>query len=305
MTVTSESKVGIRGTLFVVALAIGIGVPAASAKTPDGQTPSQETVCSGLTGAAFGLCNAYCEAQDCDVHDRPSCAVLRRNFARITGTPVFPCDPRCGDGEVNQANEQCDDGNNAACDGCSPTCTFEFCGDGVVCPPEECEPGDFCGEDADFTCNEDCTCPRCPIFDRIIDADGTSSPQEGIPGSVEVRCGDPLLYLIETPNVAGLDVFDNDGNFVWTFGPVGDDIHLEDPNAGTCPTAGRNAVYDNNPFFQDCVVLDLDGSLFDQQFVTCDNACYDRVAFFDRNGNGIYDDGEDIILDTNGSRVFD
>ena len=32
--------------------------------TPDGMPPSQETVCDGLSGAAFGLCNAFCEAQD-------------------------------------------------------------------------------------------------------------------------------------------------------------------------------------------------------------------------------------------------
>ena len=37
--------------------------------TPDGQTPSEETVCDGLSGGAFGLCNAYCEAMDCDNED--------------------------------------------------------------------------------------------------------------------------------------------------------------------------------------------------------------------------------------------
>src|SRR5262249_14691769 len=47
---------------------IAVAWQASSAKTPDDMPPSQEQVCSGLQGAAFGLCNAYCEAQDCDVH---------------------------------------------------------------------------------------------------------------------------------------------------------------------------------------------------------------------------------------------
>ena len=34
--------------------------------TPDWMTPHQETVCDSETGAAFGLCNAYCEAMDCE-----------------------------------------------------------------------------------------------------------------------------------------------------------------------------------------------------------------------------------------------
>src|SRR5215470_20414343 len=60
--------------------------------TPDGMPPSRETVCNGLSGAAFGLCNAFCEAQDCDVHPRPSCDHLRENFLKQTGSAVFPCE---------------------------------------------------------------------------------------------------------------------------------------------------------------------------------------------------------------------
>lgn len=42
---------------------------ASGAKTPDGMTPAEETVCDELQGAKrglYGLCVAYCEAQDCD-----------------------------------------------------------------------------------------------------------------------------------------------------------------------------------------------------------------------------------------------
>jgi hypothetical protein len=70
----------------------------ATARTPDGQTPAEETVCDGETGAAFGLCNAYCEAMDCDspAHraSDTACSQVRRNFERKTGRPL-PCEVVC------------------------------------------------------------------------------------------------------------------------------------------------------------------------------------------------------------------
>jgi hypothetical protein len=67
----------------------------AMAKTPDGKPPSVETVCDVYKGAAFGLCNSYCEARDCDdprVHaaDR-SCEVTAAKFMKLTGDEM-PCD---------------------------------------------------------------------------------------------------------------------------------------------------------------------------------------------------------------------
>jgi hypothetical protein len=90
---------------FVLALGLAVSVTAARAATPDNQTPSRESVCDELTGSARGACNAYCEAQDCDEHHRPSCNSLRRKYQKLTGSPVFPCDmlpcgyasgPQCG-----------------------------------------------------------------------------------------------------------------------------------------------------------------------------------------------------------------
>jgi hypothetical protein len=77
---------------FLLALGLTVTVTPVRAGTPDGQTPAQESICSPLSGAAFGVCNAYCEAQDCDVHNRLSCRALRRGFQKLTGSPVFPCD---------------------------------------------------------------------------------------------------------------------------------------------------------------------------------------------------------------------
>lgn len=65
-------------------------------RTPDGQTPAEEMVCDGLSGAAFGLCNAYCEATDCgdgvnNANDR-ACQSLRKNWKKHTGLDELPCE---------------------------------------------------------------------------------------------------------------------------------------------------------------------------------------------------------------------
>ena len=93
---------------------------------PDASPPSQEDDCNGLSGAAFGLCTAYCEAQDCDAFPQASCARLRENFQKVTGTVVFPCDAFCGDGVLNQPGEECDPPASPSCqDGllCGAACT--------------------------------------------------------------------------------------------------------------------------------------------------------------------------------------
>lgn len=88
-----------RKSLWILAFSIVlIGTSSASAKTPDGKTPSEETVCDNETGAAYGLCNAYCEAMDCtDPNQRASdqgCESVKRNFEKKTGRPL-PCAVTC------------------------------------------------------------------------------------------------------------------------------------------------------------------------------------------------------------------
>lgn len=63
-------------------------------------------------------------------------------------SPTFAYAIFCGDGVVNQASEECDDGNTVGGDGCSSICTIEtpepdpFCGDGKINQPdEECDDG--------------------------------------------------------------------------------------------------------------------------------------------------------------------
>lgn len=83
---------------ILCALALFASVNAA-AKTPDAQTPAQETVCDSETGAAKGLCNAYCEAMDCDNPNvranEQGCAAVKANYERKTGRPFLPCEVGC------------------------------------------------------------------------------------------------------------------------------------------------------------------------------------------------------------------
>jgi hypothetical protein len=62
--------------------------------TPDGVTPAVEAVCSKVRGGpGYGLCVAYCEANDCDLEPgSQECTVLREKYAKITGSSTFPCD---------------------------------------------------------------------------------------------------------------------------------------------------------------------------------------------------------------------
>jgi hypothetical protein len=61
-----------------------------------GEAVAEESICDGQIGAAYGLCNAYCEAMDCDNEShQPSdraCEKVRKNYRKITGYNVLPCD---------------------------------------------------------------------------------------------------------------------------------------------------------------------------------------------------------------------
>ena len=87
-----------RLTLLFALLLVCLGTGAVLASPPDGLTPSEETVCDTETGAAYGLCNAYCEAMDCD-SDNPSasataCNKVRTKFQNVTGRNL-PCEVTC------------------------------------------------------------------------------------------------------------------------------------------------------------------------------------------------------------------
>lgn len=67
------------------------------ATTPDGQTPANEGKCDmlqGGTGGLYGLCVAYCEAQDLDTVDKepPRLKILENYRKKMQpGDPDMPC----------------------------------------------------------------------------------------------------------------------------------------------------------------------------------------------------------------------
>jgi hypothetical protein len=68
------------------------------AETPDGMTPANEGTCDGLkttaTPGLYGLCVAYCEAQDLDVTSKepPNTKILENyNKRKQAGDPDMPC----------------------------------------------------------------------------------------------------------------------------------------------------------------------------------------------------------------------
>jgi hypothetical protein len=85
----------LAGTLF--ALLFTLMGNAVMAGTPDGQTPANEGVCDVLKGGTpglYGLCVAYCEAQDLDSIDKnpPSTRILDNyNRKKQDGDPPMPC----------------------------------------------------------------------------------------------------------------------------------------------------------------------------------------------------------------------
>lgn len=89
---------------LLIALLTALLAPAAvQAQTPDGTTPAEEAVCDVLhdaTPGLYGLCVAYCEAQDCDSVGQAlsgQCQtpnpVLLDLFERKrrSGDPAMPC----------------------------------------------------------------------------------------------------------------------------------------------------------------------------------------------------------------------
>ena len=84
-----------RSTLLALSVAALCAGPAFAEGTDDGVTPADETVCedAGLLGAAYGLCVAFCEANDCDLTpDAVACERIRANYAKITGEETLPCE---------------------------------------------------------------------------------------------------------------------------------------------------------------------------------------------------------------------
>ncbi len=139
--------------------------------------------------------------------------------------------------------------------------------------------------------------------DVCIETDGFTTIGDGIPWAAEVMLGDPLTRFARSPdNRSAVDMFDQDGSGSWT---IGDDLHTEAPVYG----GSRDGDHDAN----DPTLLDLNGDLAIGQSVDCDldtgSFCgtidYTLFRFFDSDGDGYWNNGEDIVLDMNKNGIFD
>ena len=158
--------------------------------------------------------------------------------------------------------------------------------------------------------------PACNgVTDTCIDADGTFSKGRGLITHSEVTLGDALTSWPTGGYPEGIDWFDQDSTCSWT---LGDDLHVEDPNR--YPTAIRDGLHQDNANNLDPVVLDLNGDLLAGRGVDVDletgtvnpnshsnSQCAGvppKLKFHDTNGNGFWDNGEDIVLDGNSDGIF-
>ncbi len=134
-------------TLLVPVLAL-FGAVAATAQTPDWMTPADETICDMETGAAFGWCNAYCEAMDCDLANdndpltepsasQTACDKVRDKFIQTTGEDL-PCEVDCPCYDLDPTFMAVVDGDFPA-----GVCFDPAFGDNAVfiCDDSDCEDG--------------------------------------------------------------------------------------------------------------------------------------------------------------------
>lgn len=105
-------------------LASVVMISSVMAATTDASTPANQGVCdglkvSGITPSLYGLCVAYCEAQDLDTYDKepPSTKILDNyNKRKLTSDPAMPCvKPTCPCWTEAEIASVSADGLSAAC----------------------------------------------------------------------------------------------------------------------------------------------------------------------------------------------
>jgi hypothetical protein len=179
--------------------------------------------------------------------------------------------------------------------------SYEFAIDVCVAQWNEAATATECKNSAQHEGPGTSSCGFAGVVDICVDGDGIASVG---PGTFSINVGDTILSASALGNPAGLDLIERsavDGVYA-----AGDDLMVEDPTGTpSCPTASRDAIYNNNADAQDCIVLDPDGTLADGDNVTCDTGAGCGLWFKDDNGNGRYDVGEDLVVDVNNNGIFD
>ena len=114
--------------LILATVVLLAGVPVFAQGTPDGETRAQKDgcfsplewagewkagfrackktagceICAAESGAAFGLCTAYCEAMDCAGEEpaasEAACLKVKDPYIQVTGNEALPCEEDGGGG---------------------------------------------------------------------------------------------------------------------------------------------------------------------------------------------------------------
>jgi cysteine-rich repeat protein len=187
------------------------------------------------------------------------------------GNPIVP-EPFCGDG-AQDANEECDDGNNAPNDGCDAQCVIERCGDNITNGAEQCDDGANIDGDG---CSAQCQTEFCG------DGDVNNNTEECDDGATVDGDGCSANCVIEPPS-GQLSTFLVDSLTV----PIND---------------GQSAIFGSD-YNGDGVINDRDNSLGDLNAamenlgidiqVGIDNAINDGVLLY-----GFDVTADDLINDT-------
>lgn len=144
-------KTSLLTALPILGVVLALSAGPAQAKTPDGKTPAEETVCDAEIGAGFGLCNAFCEAMDCDLlplfggdgdvlpnASERACLKTLDNYIKLTGNTAFPCQCPTAGGGAGTATLGCECASDADCDGSS---SLVCSGQPGVCIEDDGGPG--------------------------------------------------------------------------------------------------------------------------------------------------------------------
>jgi hypothetical protein len=237
--------------------------------TPDGVTPAVEDICTrwGFTGKVNGLCNAYCEAMDCDwptpqASDKACTRVFDKIIVELGDTPFPTCQDSDDDGKPNGldncpdvANPDQVDGDGDlvgdACDNCVGEANpvqedMDQDGVGDVCDncPDTSNP-DQADTDGDGE-GDACDVIACPCTGFVYPVTQNSSEQVWGPTFVPTLCDHPLVIgnpdrrafafeLDETPPRPGNFVFNSMS--VWT----------ENANRSSCRAIGPTLASPNSP----------------------------------------------------------
>jgi hypothetical protein len=127
------------GACLTIGQALVVAAPS-HGQTADGKTPSEENICTkwGMTGKVNGLCNAYCEAMDCDAAEpqasEQACTRVLGNIEEALGDTPFPTCEDVDDDGVPNGIDNCPNDPNADQADANPSTPEGNACEPVVCP---------------------------------------------------------------------------------------------------------------------------------------------------------------------------